>query len=372
MAKRKAKGPAVKDANGELSPWDAATASANGQEKEEGRMASKFRTRSIQWFYFPWVPSGLLTLVVGQPCNGKSTFIAGLIAMATAGAGIEERIGNKTGRVVLLPGHEEEIEALTLPRLKAAGARLDRVRILDGGHWALVSHKERIAQVVRRDKALVLIGDPIDSYVDEGFSENDGQAVRPTLEAAAWIARQTGAAVVFSRHPGKDPSNILPGSRQWRAVPRSILQLTADGSTPPQFLLSHYKDSLGTRSTPRYYLLERNGDGPPKFVLTDEIDRSAEEMTKSAGGPTGRWKLFSACRLVRWMFEVDDPPTRVALGQEGSKIGIGEDTINEAMRLLGVRSIPPGERGTPWRLARTQPEWPAWLPGDRGGLSGSE
>jgi len=372
MAKRKGKTSGAAGANGKAPPMTSAADLTDPDAKEEGKMASKFRVRSIAWFYHPWVPSGLLTLVVGQPCNGKSTFIAGLIAMATGGAGIEHRIGNKTGRVVLLPGHEEEIEALTLPRLKAAGARLDRVRILDGGHWALVSHKERIAQVVRRDKAILLIGDPIDSYVDEGFSENDGQAVRPTLEAAAWIARQTGAAVVFSRHPGKDPANILPGSRQWRAVPRSILQLTTDGNTPPQFVLSHYKDSLGTRSTPRYYLLERTGDGPPKFVLTDEIDRSAEEMTKSAGGPTGRWKLFGACRLVRWMFEVDDSPTRVSLGQEGSKIGIGEDTINEAMRLLGVKSLPPAERGTPWRLARTQPEWPAWLPGDRGGVSGPE
>ena len=50
----------------------------------------------------------------------------------------------------------------------------------------------------------IFILDPIDSYLDEGLSEDRGQHVRPLLEAAAWIAKETGAAVVATRHPGKD------------------------------------------------------------------------------------------------------------------------------------------------------------------------
>jgi hypothetical protein len=105
---------------------------------------------------------------------------------------------------------------------------------------------------------------------------------------------------------------------------------------------------------------------PPRLVIEEEVERSAQDVASATGGPVGRYKLMSACRLVRWLFEQDDDPTRVALGDEARKQGLGEDTVNEALRLLEVRSVPPAERGLPWKLVCNQPDWPVWL--KNGGL----
>jgi len=335
-------------------------------EKREGglkfRLASEMEKQPVEWLMHPWIPRRMLTLIVGQPNVGKSTFLAALMAWETGCRGHSGRVSKVPGRVVLMPGQEEDFEVMTLPRLVRAGVVVDRVKVLEEPNVGLVRDRDRLTAFISSFGATLVIGDPIDSYVDDGFSEDRGQDVRPLLEAAARIAKNTGAAVVFARHPGKDPQNVMPGSRQWRAVPRVILQLTSDGHFPPRYMIGHYKDSLGTEASPRQYALLDDGSGPRRFELQEEVDRSSEEMSKAGGGPTGRYKLTAACRLVRWVFSQEEKPTRVALAEEARKQELGADTVNEALRLLGVKSVPPAERGGPWYLVRTQEEWPAWLP----------
>jgi len=341
-----------------------ASVEANGSDRQQvrGKLASEVEMRHPKWLLYPWIPHALLSMVVGHPCVGKSSFIAALIAHATGGANMEDIVRGPSGRVVFLPGHEEDLEVMTIPRLKAARVRLERVKLLTEEGISVLRDKERLARTVNEFGAILLVGDPIDSYIDEGFAENDGQAVRPLLEAAAWIARETQAAVCFARHPGKDPENVMPGSRAWRAVPRSIVQLTADGQIPPDFQISHFKDSLGTKSTPRRYVMEQKGEGAPRFLLGNDLDATTEELTRAALGPLSRYKLMTACRLVRWTFTEESAPTRAKLGEEARKLGLGEDTLADALRLLGVRSVPPAHRGDPWKLVHEAGEWPAWLP----------
>ena len=327
-----------------------------------GRLASEVETRTPDWMVYPWIPRALLSLVVGNPCVGKSSFIAALISHATGGHAMEDLVKPPNGKVVFLPGAEEDLEVMTVPRLRAAGAVLSRVKIVTDPSISLVRHKAVLARTVQSFGAKLLVGDPIDSYIDEEFSENDGQAVRPLLEAAAWIARETSASVVFARHPGKNIDNVMPGSRAWRAVPRSIVLLTSDGGIPPRFILSHYKDSLGTGSSPRHYCLRGKSGEAPRFELGEDIDRSGEDLSRSGGGPTGRFKLMLACRLVRWFFAEEAQPTRVKLGEHARQQGLGEDTLNDALRLLGVRAVPPARRGDPWHLVNSSGEWPSWLP----------
>jgi len=326
------------------------------------RLASEVTRRNVEWLIHPWLPRGMLTLIVGHPGVGKSTFLASIVAWETTGRFPGQANQGKPGRVVLLPGHEEQFDVMTAPRLHRAGVDLDRVKFLDGGNLSLVRDRDRLTGIVDSFGATLVVGDPIDSYVDDGFSEDRGQDVRPLLEAAAGVGTDTGATVVFARHPGKDPNNILPGSRQWRAVPRVVVQLTSDGHVPPRYLISHFKDSLGTEAGPRRYSLLDDGTGPRLFTFEEEVERSAEELAKAAGGPTGRYKLMAACQLIRWLFAEETAPTRSALGSKGREQGLGEDTINDALRLLGVKSVPGQGRDSPWKLVRTQDEWPAWLP----------
>ncbi len=332
------------------------------KERIEACLASEIAPEKADWLWYPWVPKRELTMIVGLPNTGKSTLIAALLAHVTSDYPVLGGEKKKAGRVVFLPGFEETFSVMTLPRLLRAGATVDRIKVVRKGNLALLRDRDRIAHLVSSYEADMLIGDPIDSYVDEGISEDKGQQVRPMLEAAHHIATETGCAVVFARHPGKDEENIMPGSRQWRNVPRSIIHLSHDSGIPPRYIMALWKDSMGTGARPvRYHLLGEPGE-PKKWIMDQELDQSAEQLAKNASGPTGRFKLLLACQLVRWLFDEEEQPTRAMLAEEGRKQGLGDDTVYEALRLLAIRSVPPPERGYPWKLCRTEKEWPAWLP----------
>lgn len=362
MPRKRKQKPAEKPVQPSASQHKPAQADVTPKDRFAGRVASEVRTESVAWLWHPFIPVGMLTLIVGIPSVGKSTFLASLIAHATGDISLEDRVRRNPGRAVLLTGQEEDVHVMTVPRLLAAGVDLDDVLLQESSDIALIRDKHRLSQVCKDFNATLLIADPIDNYMDEGLSEDNGQHMRSFLEAAVWIAKQAGVAFVGARHPGKDIANICPGSRQWRAVPRSVVQLTNDGSYPPQYHLSHYKDSLGTRSQPVRYELVGEDHTPKRFKVIGEVNWSVEELHKSAGGPSGRWKLMAACRLIRWLFEQEDHPTRQQCGEEARKQGIGEDTVNEALRLLAIRSLPGVERAMPWRLHRTLDQWPEWLP----------
>lgn len=332
-------------------PDQAGANQAHGQrdpatQQARGRLASELDKRQIQWLLSPWFPRGMLSMVIGLPSVGKSTFMAWLMAEAKG--------------AVILPGFEEVPELTTIQRLEVNGAKLHRIRFLDDREYRLPRDKALIVSILRGWQAELLVLDPIDSYMEDELSENTGRDVRSLLESASWIAAETGAAVVGVRHPGKDRTNVMPGSRQWRAVPRSIVELTSDGGVPPRFMVRHYKDSLGQDARPREYRLEGNKGQPKKFLLRAELDMTVQDLAMVANDPSGRRKVLEAARLIRHLFETAADPLVTDLVNSCRTLGIGEHARDEAKRLLGIKSDPP-DFGDKWVMRRTVKDWPSWL-----------
>ena len=199
--------------------------------------------------------------------------------------------------------------------------------------------------------------------MDDDRNENSAQDVREFLESVQRVASETGVAVAGVRHPGKDRTNVMPGSRNWRAVPRVIVELTSDGATPERFLLRHYKNSLGPMAKARYYSLVGEGTSPRQFELGEEVCLTVVDLAAASDGPTGRRKLKEACRLLKHMFEEEANPSVQEYVNSCNRLGIGEKARDEAKRILAIWSVPSETRGV-WVLKRFQEEWPDWLAAD--------
>jgi len=316
------------------------------EPQARGRLGSEIECRTVQWLLKPWFPMGMLSLIAGQPGVGKSTFVSFLVAHA--------------GRAAILPGFEEDVGLSTINRMKANGVNLKLTRFLDDKSYTFPRDKTRVASILRGWEASLLVIDPIDSYMDEDLSENDGKDVRTFLESICWIAQESGAAVVGVRHPGKDKTNIMPGSRSWRAVPRSIALLLNAGGTPPRYLIRHDKDSQGQDSPPREYLLLGERGQPRKFQLKGDVEASLDEFCLAAKDPTGRRRLMDACKMIKSMFDKEEKPFVSDLISRCRAEGISDGARYDAMQNLEIDTAPV-EFGGKLVMFRLQKDWPAWL-----------
>lgn len=283
------------------------------------RRLSDVREEETEWLVANTIPKHTLTLVVGMPGTGKSTFGAWLTAKAKTPG--------------LIPGSEESVKAALRPRMAAAGVDLDRAILLDGRQWTLPRDRLRLAQVITDGQIDFLWIDPIDGFMGEE-SENDGPRVRAMLESLHRIAENTKCTVVAARHPGKAVDNICPGSRQWRAVPRVIIKLAKDSGPPVRRFLSVFKSFQGGEPLPREFAINRVGKSGV-FELGKEVTE-ADASTGDVLDRIDRCKIDEAQALIVALL-ADGEQTSTAVHNRGEQERLGERLMRRAAERIGVQ-----------------------------------
>jgi len=230
-----------------------------------GLLATDIKESVVKWLLPDWIPTASLTLLVGRPGCGKSSLSALLCSLAI--------------RPLLLTGWEESLSLTTIPRLRAHSVPLKEVCIIDPQlAWTFPGSSKRLLEAVRQWGSSLVVLDPIDAYLDVNTNANDGQGVRGMLQELVLIAATTGCAIIGIRHPGKDPNNVCCGSREWAAVPRTIIEVMHDDGPPEKRLIRPYKFSLGARPEARAFTLVPQSGSPPVFNLGDIVDRSEADL----------------------------------------------------------------------------------------------
>lgn len=284
-----------------------------------GRLASSVVQHPPVWFVEGLILSQALTFVVGNPSTGKSTFGAWLCSQAK--------------RPVIIPGYEESIESALCPRLAANGVNLERTLILDDRLWVFPHDAQRIGDILASYQADLLWIDPVDSYLSiQG--ENDHSGVRYGLESLAQLAMRLNLAAVCARHPGKQPGNVCPGSRQWFAVPREVVELRRDAGPPERRALRLRKDPHNVCPGPREFLLEGPRGEPRRLILSAPI---SEEDADAMGvmTPEERYLVDEAKEVLQDLLSDGEQLANWCYA-ECEKLKLRERTVREARRRLGI------------------------------------
>jgi hypothetical protein len=298
--------------------------------QSRGKTLDAFTVRGVEWFLEPYIPRSMLSLVVGRPNTGKSSFLAYLISRST--------------RALYFIGSEEAFEVMTLPRLLANGVRPDQVRILDARDYQLPEAEAAMTREAKEFNADLIVCDNMNSHLGMLKSWNDPGEVRQALEAACRVAEKTGAAFVACRHPGQDGNNLNPDSREFRAVPRSIVHLQYDEGPPERRQISLNKDSLGQGKSQRDFTLEGEKGKPPVFKLGEIPSIQGALLQPMDLHKLKVSKLQSAMELLPLLLadgKKDSGWIFTRLRQEG----IHEDTAYDASSKLGVVREREGQGG---------------------------
>lgn len=104
--------------------------------------------QQVQWLWYPYIPYGKLTIIQGDPGEGKTTAILQIAALLSKG---ENLPFDDTARVpvnVIYQTAEDGLGDTVKPRLVAAGADCNRIMVIDESIEGLSMTDERIEKAL--------------------------------------------------------------------------------------------------------------------------------------------------------------------------------------------------------------------------------
>ena len=154
------------------------------------RTAASIRPEAVEWYYAGRVPLGALTLLVGPPGLGKTTFACELAARGSRG----ELVGAAAD--VIFATTEDSLAHTLVPRFTAADADLDRVhfmQILEAGFevgLTLPDHLPRLQDLVEKTGANLIVLDPVVGHLSGNIDSYKDHSVRRALAPLATLAEK--------------------------------------------------------------------------------------------------------------------------------------------------------------------------------------
>jgi putative DNA primase/helicase len=210
----------------------------------------------VEWLWEPYIPRGMVSMLIGHPGVGKSTMLLDLAARIANGSRWPD--GEPIGKPmrVGLGMIEDDIRRVTVPRLLAAGANLRNVLAMGGkqgktGEYSvkLPNDAMKLEAFIRERRCELLILDPITAYMGERDS-NAQQEVRDAIQPLAGIAERTGCAILLSNHTSKawkerDAAFVGQGSIAFTAVARTQILLVREPQDGDKRVLWITKSNVG-------------------------------------------------------------------------------------------------------------------------------
>ena len=220
---------------------------------------SEVDTQTVEWLWKPYIPFGKVTIIQGNPGEGKTTLALCLCAACTNRKPFPLMPEHEPFNVIYQTA-EDGLGDTVKPRLMEAEADLDRVLVIDESKQELSLSDERIEKAIRQNGARLIILDPIQAYVGEKTDMNKANEIRPIFRRLAEVAERTACAVILIGHLNKAAGGQSAyrglGSIDFRAAARSVLLIGRVKREPNIRVIVHDKSSLAPEGKPMAFCLD--------------------------------------------------------------------------------------------------------------------
>jgi len=309
-------------------------------QKKKSRLIrmSDIETEQVQWLWYPFIPYGKITIIQGDPGEGKTSFILAMIALLTTGKPLPEEKEAAEPIRVIYQSAEDGLADTIKPRLEASGADCSRVLVIDESDKELTLCDERLEQAVRETGAKLIVLDPLQAYLGDNVDMHRANEVRPVFKRLCAMADRTGCAIILIGHMNKaqglKSSYRGLGSIDFRAAARSVLLVGRLKSDPAVRVVAHDKSSLAPEGKSIAFLLDaENG-----YQWIGYCDISVDDVLSGAGSVQTKTAQMEdeLRRMLAKPVPADDVLRRAA------ELGISERTVNIAKKNVGVDSYKAG------------------------------
>lgn len=308
---------------------------------------SQVEETAVDWLWFPYIPFGKLTIVQGNPGEGKTYFAMQLAAACTNRKPLPDMEAPEPFNVIYQTA-EDGLGDTVKPRLQEAGADLDRVLVIDDGDQPLTLSDERLEKAIRQNSARLLIIDPVQAFLGANVDMNRANEVRPIFRRLGDVAQNTGCAILLIGHlnkaAGAQSTYRGLGSIDITAVVRSLLFIGKVKNDPTTRVLIHEKSSL---APPGKSLAFSLGDDCG-FQWIGEYDITADELL--SGAERTETKAEQAEKLILDMLAGGAKILSSDIDKAAAELGISARTVRQAKQKLG-KKLHSERSGTQWILS---------------------
>lgn len=313
---------------------------------------SEVQSQEIEWLWFPFIPYGKLTIIQGDPGDGKTTMVLNLAAKLSKGEALDENMKVTEPVNVIYQTAEDGLADTVKPRLELAGADCERIIVIDESDKSLSMVDERLEQAIVRTGARLLILDPIQAYLGGGMDMNRANEARDMTKKLGALAEKTKCAIILIGHMNKASGNKAAyrgmGSIDFFAVARSVLLVgRVEGESNTRAVVQ-IKNNLAAFGHPKAFALSEDG-----FKWLGDYEITVDEVL---GGITPKAnKMEQAKQMLRELAETQSAVLSNEIFDRANELGISKRTLENAKKELGVQTRKINNAWY-WELDKVKPE----------------
>ena len=313
---------------------------------------SEIQSQEVSWLWYPFIPYGKLTIVQGDPGDGKTTLILNIAAKLSKGEGLDSEMKLSEPVNVIYQSAEDGLADTVKPRLELAGADCERILVIDEKEKSLSMVDERLERAIVQTKARMLILDPIQAYLGGGMDMNRANEARDMTKKLGALAEKHQCAIVLIGHMNKAAGNKAAyrgmGSIDFFAVARSVLLVGRVEGEPNIRAVIQIKNNLAAFGHPKAFALSEDG-----FGWLGDYEITADEVLGGIAPKAN--KMEQAKRLLRELALTSDAVQSNEIFDMADEQGISKRTLENAKRELGIRARKINNSWY-WELDKVKPE----------------
>ena len=295
---------------------------------------SEVQLREVDWLWYPYIPFGKLTILQGDPGEGKTTLALQIIAALTTGKPVWEGTLPMEPVNVIYQTAEDGLSDTIKPRLVAAGADCARVMVIDDSDRVLTLDDDRLEQAIEQTGARLVVLDPIQGYIGASVDMHRANESRPLMYRIAKLAEKYNCAILLIGHMNKNSGEKSSyrglGSIDFQAAARSVLVVGRIKDDPTLRVVCPAKSSLAPEGSAVAFRL----DPEQGFQWVGSYDISVDELL--SGSSRGH-KLREAQSFLKEVL-ADGPLPQTEIEAAAQQAGIRPKTLRNARYELGVTS----------------------------------
>ena len=304
----------------------------------------------IDWLLYPFIPFGKVTIVQGDPGEGKTTMVLQIIAKLTKGEAVlpsgsdEPALEEKTMDLepvnVIYQTAEDGLGDTIKPRLLSAGADCSRVMVIDDGDQALTMMDARLEEAIIQTKARLVVLDPIQGFLGADVDMHRANEIRPLMKRVALLAEKYHCAIILIGHMNKNSNGKSSyrglGSIDFQAAARSVLIVGRIKDEPEIRVVCHVKSSLAPEGKSIAFRLDKDTG----FEWIGEYDISADDLL--SGDNRGQ-KIHVAKEFLQEVL-ASGSVAQTKVAEEAESRGIKKKTLWNAKKELEIDSVKIGNQ----------------------------